>query len=170
MGSWVTWAWHDATACIVFSWVRERAAKMNSRPLWKWFTSDCHFKCHVCSILDIQHQKKVYTWALVAHASNCNYLGGRNPEVAVWGQPEQIVSETLSWKNHHIQGLVEWLKVWALSTNPSIEKKGSVPQSLEENWRGYGRVIFSLASWYSAAFLPERLWCAWNDLSSNFPD
>jgi hypothetical protein len=29
----------------------------------------------------------------------------------VRSQPLQIVCETLSWKTHHIKGLVEWFKV-----------------------------------------------------------
>jgi hypothetical protein len=38
-------------------------------------------------------------------------------------QPGEIVPETLSRKTHHKKGLVEWLKVKALSSNPSTTKK-----------------------------------------------
>jgi hypothetical protein len=39
-------------------------------------------------------------------------------------QPGQIVQETLSQKTHHkTMGLLEWLKVKALSSNPSTAKK-----------------------------------------------
>jgi hypothetical protein len=31
--------------------------------------------------------------------------------IIVWIQLGQIVCETLSWKTHHKNGLVEWLKV-----------------------------------------------------------
>jgi hypothetical protein len=42
--------------------------------------------------------------------------------ITVRGQPRQIVFETLSQKTHHKKGLVEWLKVWASSSNPSTTK------------------------------------------------
>jgi hypothetical protein len=37
----------------------------------------------------------------------------------VRSQPRQIVCDTLSQKTHHKNGLVEWLKIMALSSNPS---------------------------------------------------
>jgi plasmid maintenance system antidote protein VapI len=46
-------------------------------------------------------------------------LGGLQPE----SQPGQIVQESLSQKNLTQKGLVEWLKVKALSSSPSLEKK-----------------------------------------------
>jgi hypothetical protein len=41
----------------------------------------------------------------------------------VQSQPGQIVLETLSQKTLHKKGLVEWLKVQTLSSNPSTGKK-----------------------------------------------
>jgi hypothetical protein len=43
--------------------------------------------------------------------------------ISVLSQPGQIVHKTLSQKNHHKKGLVEWLKVTVLSSNPSTAKK-----------------------------------------------
>jgi hypothetical protein len=37
----------------------------------------------------------------------------------VQSQPEQAVFKTLSQRNHHKKGLVEWLKVHALSSSSS---------------------------------------------------
>jgi hypothetical protein len=58
----------------------------------------------------------------MAHTCNSSYSGGRR--VAIQSQPRQIVFETLSQKVHHKKGLVEWLKVWVLSSNSSIIKRG----------------------------------------------
>jgi hypothetical protein len=44
-------------------------------------------------------------------------------KITVQSQLRQIVHEILSSKNHHKKGLVEWLKVQALSSNPSTAKK-----------------------------------------------
>jgi hypothetical protein len=47
--------------------------------------------------------------------------------IEVWSQPRQIVCKTLSGKNlPQKTGLVEWLKVKALSSSPSNEKKAKV--------------------------------------------
>jgi hypothetical protein len=44
--------------------------------------------------------------------------------IAVQSQPQQIVCETLSQKKRITKkGLVEWLKVYALRSNPSTAKK-----------------------------------------------
>jgi hypothetical protein len=43
--------------------------------------------------------------------------------IAVQRQSGQIVCKTLSRKKNHKKGLVEWLKVEALSSNPSTAKK-----------------------------------------------
>jgi hypothetical protein len=43
--------------------------------------------------------------------------------ITVQSQPRQIVLETLSQKTLHKNGLVEWLKVKDLSSNPSATKK-----------------------------------------------
>jgi hypothetical protein len=48
--------------------------------------------------------------ALVAHACNPGYSGGRDQEDRGLSQPGQIVHQTLSPKRtHHKKGLVEWL-------------------------------------------------------------
>jgi hypothetical protein len=47
--------------------------------------------------------------------------------ITVQSQPRQIVCETLSGKNHHEKGLVEWLKVKTLSSNLSTAKKTTSP-------------------------------------------
>jgi hypothetical protein len=62
----------------------------------------------------------------VAHTYNPRYLGGRDRKIAVQRQPRQIVLTNLSRKTLSQKiGLVEWLKVKTLSSNPSaaIEKK-----------------------------------------------
>jgi hypothetical protein len=44
--------------------------------------------------------------------------------IKVQSQPGQIVHKTLSQKKkNHKRGLVEWLKLWALSPNPELQKK-----------------------------------------------
>jgi hypothetical protein len=62
--------------------------------------------------------------APVAFACNPSYSGGRDQEDRDL-KPAQANSlrDTISEKNHHKKGLVEWLKVQALSSNPSTEKK-----------------------------------------------
>jgi hypothetical protein len=61
---------------------------------------------------------------LVAHAYNPSNKGGRDRRITVGGQPRQIIHETLSQKKkNHKKGLVEWLKVWALSSSPRTAKK-----------------------------------------------
>jgi hypothetical protein len=42
--------------------------------------------------------------------------------IMVGSQPRQIVCENLFQKTHVIKGLVQWLKVYALSSNLSIAK------------------------------------------------
>jgi hypothetical protein len=42
-------------------------------------------------------------------------------------QPRQIHHETLSQKYPSQKGLVEWLKVKALNSNPSTQKKKKIP-------------------------------------------
>jgi hypothetical protein len=43
--------------------------------------------------------------------------------ITVRSQPGQTVHEILSQKAHHKKGLMECLKVWALSSSPSTAKK-----------------------------------------------
>jgi hypothetical protein len=62
----------------------------------------------------------------VALTCNPSYSGGRDQEagirkISVQSQPRKIVHETYLEKtlHTHTQRLVVWLKVWALSSNPS---------------------------------------------------
>jgi hypothetical protein len=64
----------------------------------------------------------LWIWALVAHTYNPRYSGGRDQEDHGSKPPRQIVLETLSQKYPSQKGLVEWLKVQALSSNPSTAK------------------------------------------------
>jgi hypothetical protein len=50
-------------------------------------------------------------WALVAHACNPSYSGGRDQEDHGSKPAGQTVRETLSQKKPTGKGLVEWLKV-----------------------------------------------------------
>jgi hypothetical protein len=55
-----------------------------------------------------QAQKNEHcNWALVAHACNPSYSGGRDQFEA---NPEQVVHKTLSQKYTFKKGLAEWLK------------------------------------------------------------
>jgi hypothetical protein len=62
-------------------------------------------------------------WALVAHACNPSYSGGRDQEDHGLKPAWEIVRDPNFKKTHHKKTLVEWLKVWALSSNLSIAKK-----------------------------------------------
>jgi hypothetical protein len=48
----------------------------------------------------------------------------------VGSQPRQIVCKSLLGNTHHKKGLVKWLKVQALSSNPSATKKKKKKNSL----------------------------------------
>jgi hypothetical protein len=60
----------------------------------------------------------------VAHTCNPSYSGGRDQEDR-GSKPAQFNSsrDPILKKTHHQKGLVEWLKVKALSSNPSTKKK-----------------------------------------------
>jgi hypothetical protein len=60
----------------------------------------------------------------VAHACNPSYSGGRDQE-DLSSKPAQGNSSVRPYleKTHHKKGLVEWLKVKALSSSPSTENK-----------------------------------------------
>jgi Fic family protein len=62
---------------------------------------------------------------LVAHTCNLATQEAEIRRIAVQSQLWQIVRETLSQKKkkNHKKGLVEWLKVQALSSNPNPAKK-----------------------------------------------
>jgi hypothetical protein len=65
--------------------------------------------------------------ALVAHAYNPSIQRAKIKRILDQSQPKQIVHETLSQnktKTLHKKGLVEWLKVKVLSSNPCLQKKG----------------------------------------------
>jgi hypothetical protein len=80
---------------------------------------------------------------LVAHAYNPSNKGGRDRRITVGGQPRQIIHETLSQKKkNHKKGLVEWLKVWALSSSPRTAKKKKEKKSngfLDTVWDQFTR-------------------------------
>jgi hypothetical protein len=60
----------------------------------------------------------------VAHAVILATQEKEIQRIAVQSQSRQIVCETLSQKNPLTKkGLVEWLKVYALSSKPSTEKE-----------------------------------------------
>jgi hypothetical protein len=63
--------------------------------------------------------------ALVAPAGNLSYSGGRDQE-DLDSKPalaKSLRDPISKKKNPSQKGLMEWLKVWALSSNPSITKK-----------------------------------------------
>jgi hypothetical protein len=73
----------------------------------------------------------VPSWVLVAHACNPSYSGGRDQEDQ-GSKPAQANSsqDSILKNTHHEKGLVEWLKVQALSSNPSTTKK----KKKKKNW------------------------------------
>jgi hypothetical protein len=58
-----------------------------------------------------------------AHFHNPGYLRGRDQEDHSQSQPGKEFARPYLNKTHHKKGLVEWLKVKALSSNPSTTKK-----------------------------------------------
>jgi hypothetical protein len=66
-------------------------------------------------------------WGPVAQAYNPSFSGGRDQEdqgsKPAWENSSQ---NPISKNTHHKKGLAEWLKVWALSANPSTTKKERV--------------------------------------------
>jgi hypothetical protein len=60
----------------------------------------------------------------------------------VQSQPRQIVWETLE-KNHHKKGLVQWVKVLALSSNPSIanQKRNLFSRSFVCLWKDCSEML-----------------------------
>jgi hypothetical protein len=66
----------------------------------------------------------LFSWALVAHTCNPSYSGGRDQEdqglktAQANSSRDPILKKTITKK-----GLVEWLKVQALSLNPSTTKQ-----------------------------------------------
>jgi hypothetical protein len=69
-------------------------------------------------------------WALVAHACNPSYSGGRDQEDCDLKPAGHIVPQDLSQKAVTKIGLVEWFKVKALSSSPSTTKKKKKKKSL----------------------------------------
>jgi hypothetical protein len=59
----------------------------------------------------------------VAYACNPNYSGGRDQEDRSSKPALANSSRPCLQKSHHKNGLVEWLKVKALSSNPNTAKK-----------------------------------------------
>jgi hypothetical protein len=74
-------------------------------------------------ILSFSTRKKSDSWLLVAHTCNPSYSGGRDQEdwgsKPAWANSLQV---PISKTPHTKTGLVEWLKVYALSSNPRTEK------------------------------------------------
>jgi hypothetical protein len=67
--------------------------------------------------------KVIRCGVLVAHAFNHSYSGGRDQEDRSSTPAQENSSQNPIWKkNHHKKGLVEWLKVYALSSNHSTTK------------------------------------------------
>jgi hypothetical protein len=63
----------------------------------------------------------------VAHTCNPSYSEGKIRRIVFRRQPRQIVCETLSQKTLSQKiGLVEWLKVKALSSSPTTGEKKNV--------------------------------------------
>jgi hypothetical protein len=60
---------------------------------------------------------------LVTHAYNPSYSGGRDQEGRGLKPARAKSSRDLSQKTHHKTGLIEWLKVKALSSNPPSTEK-----------------------------------------------
>jgi hypothetical protein len=58
-------------------------------------------------------------------------------EIMVPSQSRQIVCKSLLKKNHHKKGLVEWVRVYALSSNHSTTKI-----------KNYFNFILSVLVWY----------------------
>jgi hypothetical protein len=84
--------------------------------------------CHPQEFLltDSSLQKSVTTsWALVAHTCNPSYTGDRDQEDdgSKPAQAKQFTRPSLRKKPITKKGLVEWLKVKALCSNPSITEK-----------------------------------------------
>jgi hypothetical protein len=69
----------------------------------------------------------------VAHACNPSY-SGEIRRIVVQSQLRQMVCQTLSQKKKNCKkGLVEWLRVKALSANPSTTKrKKKMPRKLTQ--------------------------------------
>jgi hypothetical protein len=61
----------------------------------------------------------------VAHTCNPSYSGGRDQE-ARDSKPAQANSSQDPISKHHKKGLVEWLKMKALSSNHSMKKENEV--------------------------------------------
>jgi hypothetical protein len=59
----------------------------------------------------------------MAYTYNPSYSGGRDQGIAVQSQPRQKVHKTLSQKHPSQKRAVKWLKMYTLSSNPSIAKK-----------------------------------------------
>jgi hypothetical protein len=84
--------------------------------------------------------KRNRSWVLVAHTCNPSYPGGRDQEklqfeASLGKEFERHYLE----KSHHKKGLVEWLKVQALSSRTSTTKKKK--RERERETETDGRVV-----------------------------
>jgi hypothetical protein len=85
--------------------------------------------------------KNNWCWAPVAHTCNLRYSGGRDQEdCGSKPAPANSLQELILKKPMTKKGLVEWLKVKVLSSNPSTEKKKKSERKRKEV-AIYGRVI-----------------------------
>jgi hypothetical protein len=71
-----------------------------------------------------KQKKRLLSWALWLTPISLATHVAEIRKIVVQSQPRQIVLQTLSQKKtHHKNGLIEWLKVKALSSNPSTTGK-----------------------------------------------
>jgi hypothetical protein len=112
--------WVALTAGVWFS--GERLPKQAQGPGFqlqhcKKKKSILHFKS------EILHKKHIMSQVPVAHTYNPSYSGGRDQDHSSRPARANSSREILSWKNPSQKiGLVEWLKVKALSSNSSTTK------------------------------------------------
>jgi hypothetical protein len=59
----------------------------------------------------------------VTHTCYPSYSGGRDQKDQLEASPGRQFTRPYLEETHHKKGLMEWLKVYALSSNPSTAKK-----------------------------------------------
>jgi hypothetical protein len=143
--------WTEFRNCLLLSWHLPLCPPLGLPPLRE----------HRClydwdSLSHVIGPRSLYVWTLwphcpcikgkpcqtsVAHACNPSYSGGRDQEDRVRRQPGQIVPETLCRKKTLTEiGLVEWLKLWVLSSNPSTTV-GKTKQNIKQVRQVPGRSL-----------------------------
>jgi hypothetical protein len=98
----------------------------------------CHSPAHTgCS-------RNVCCHAPVADTCNPSYSGGRGQEDLISKSPWQMVRETPILKNPSQKiGLVEWLKMKALSSSPSTKKR-----NVSWRWAWWHVPVISALGWW----------------------